>query len=121
MRMAFSLASAPITSLVFERGNFDSGDAALVARIQAVHALYIPMYALSMVAVRLVNSLSATRMLLLGSALNLIASAALNAALVPHVGVVGIAWANVGMYAVSACFLWVVVLRHLRSSAMRPS
>lgn len=110
----FALASEPITELVFMRGSFDSSDAALVARIQAVHALYIPIYALSMVAVRLVNALSASRLLLVGSALNLLASALLNFLLVPEIGVVGIAWANVGMYGVSAAFLWFVVLRRLQ-------
>lgn len=109
----FAVASGPITSLVFERGNFNAADSALVSRIQAVHAFYIPIYALSTVAVRLVNALSATRILLVGSALNLLASAILNAWLVPQVGVVGIAWANVGMYGVSAAFLWFVVFRKL--------
>lgn len=112
----FALASGPITSLVFERGSFDSADAVLVSRIQAAHALYIPIYALSMVAVRLVSALSAARALLVGSALNLLASAVLNVWLVPRIGVVGIAWANVGMYGVSAAFLWYVVLRKLSAS-----
>ncbi len=107
----FWVASGTITTLVFERGSFNTADAALVSSIQAVHGLYIPIFALGMVAVRLVNALSASRVLMAGSALNLVASVALNAALVPHVGVVGIAWANVGMYLVSALFLWAFVLR----------
>ncbi len=111
----FWLASGAITSLVFQRGNFDAADAELVSSIQAVHGLYIPLYALGMVAVRLVNAMSASRVLMVGSALNLAASVALNAVLVPRVGVVGIAWANVGMYLVSAVFLWVFVLREVRA------
>jgi putative peptidoglycan lipid II flippase len=107
----FWVASEAITTLVFQRGSFGAADAALVSSIQAVHGLYIPIFALSMVAVRLVNALSASRVLMAGSALNLVASVALNAALVSRVGVVGIAWANVGMYLVSALFLWAFVLR----------
>ena len=111
----FWLVSGAITTLVFQRGSFDAADAALVSSIQAVHGLYIPVFALSMVAVRLVNAMSASRVLMIGSALNLVASVALNAALVPRVGVVGIAWANVGMYVVSAMFLWAFVLRAMRA------
>jgi putative peptidoglycan lipid II flippase len=111
----FWLASGAITTLVFQRGSFDAADAALVSSIQAVHGLYIPVFALGMVAVRLVNAMSASRVLMIGSALNLVASVALNAALVPRVGVVGIAWANVGMYVVSATFLWAFVLRAMRA------
>lgn len=111
----FWVASEAITTLVFQRGSFDSADAALVSSIQAVHGLYIPVFALGMVAVRLVNALAESRVLMMGSALNLLASVVLNAALVPHVGVVGIAWANVGMYLVSALFLWAFVLRAVRA------
>lgn len=111
----FWLASGAITTLVFQRGSFDAADAELVSSIQAVHGLYIPVFALGMVAVRLVNAMSASRVLMIGSALNLVASVALNAALVPRVGVVGIAWANVGMYVVSATFLWAFVLRAMRA------
>jgi O-antigen/teichoic acid export membrane protein len=81
-----------------------------------VHGLYIPVFALSMVAVRLVNAMSASRVLTAGAALNLLASVLLNAALVPHVGIVGIAWANVGMYTVSTIFLWAFVLRSMRNA-----
>ena len=109
----FWFASGQITALVFQRGNFDAADAALVSAIQAVHGLYVPVFALSMVAVRLVNAMSASRVLMAGAALNLLASVLLNAALVPHVGVVGIAWANVGMYTVSTVFLWAFVLRSM--------
>jgi putative peptidoglycan lipid II flippase len=112
----FWLASGPITALVFQRGNFDAADAELVSSIQAVHGLYIPVFALSMVAVRLVNAMSASRVLTAGAALNLLASVLLNAALVPHVGIVGIAWANVGMYTVSTIFLWAFVLRSMRNA-----
>jgi putative peptidoglycan lipid II flippase len=111
----FWLASGEITALVFQRGNFDAADAALVSSIQAAHGLYIPLFALGMVAVRLVNAMSASRALMVGAALNLAASVALNAVLVPRVGVVGIAWANVGMYMVSAIFLWAFVLRAMRA------
>lgn len=109
----FWFASGQITALVFQRGNFDAADAALVSAIQAVHGLYVPVFALSMVAVRLVNAMSASRVLMAGAALNLLASVLLNATLVPHVGVVGIAWANVGMYTVSTVFLWAFVLRSM--------
>lgn len=112
----FWLASGQITALVFQRGNFDAADAALVSSIQAVHGLYIPMFALSMVAVRLVNAMSASRALTAGAALNLLASVLLNAALVPYVGILGIAWANVGMYTVSTIFLWAFVLRSMRNA-----
>ena len=112
----FWLASGQITALVFQRGNFDAADAELVSSIQAVHGLYIPMFALSMVAVRLVNALSASRALTAGAALNLLASVLLNAALVPYVGIVGIAWANVGMYTVSTIFLWAFVLHSMRNA-----
>ncbi len=109
----FGVGSEWITRLVFERGSFDSNASALVSEIQAAHALYIPLYALGMVAVRLVNALAASKVLLVGAAMNLAASYILNTLFVPLLGVVGIAWANVGVYGVSATFLWFFVIRRL--------
>lgn len=111
--------SEQIVEVVFERGAFTASDTELVARIQAWHALQIPFYALSMIMVRLVTALAATRLLMIGAALNLAADLTLNLTLVPINGVVGIAMANAGMYLVSCAFLWVAALRRLQVVELR--
>lgn len=113
MAALLSVGADTITRLFYERGQFTASDTALVAGVQSAHAWYAPVYALSMVAVRFLNAVEASRVFLVGSSLNLAASIALNVWLVPRYGVLGIAWANVGMYAASAIFLWACVWRVL--------
>lgn len=110
----FVAGSHDITALFYERGRFTATDTELVAGIQALHALQIPIFGLSMVAVRLVSALAATRILLIGAALNLATDWLVNLYAPPLLGVRGVALANIAMYTVSCLFLWGAAVRELR-------
>jgi putative peptidoglycan lipid II flippase len=112
--VAFLFGSHTIVEIVLQRGRFDAASAAAVAAVQAVHALYLPVFCLGMIATRMIAAAGRTQLLIAVSAVNLVASWLLNAALVPRFGVVGIAWANVGMYSIGTTVLWAFVLRDAR-------
>ncbi len=114
MAAVFVLGSHDITALFYERGQFTAADTELVAGIQAVHAIQIPLFGLSMVAVRLVHALAATRILLFGAGLNLATDWLVNLYAPDVLGVRGVALANVAMYAMSCLFLWFAGARELR-------
>jgi putative peptidoglycan lipid II flippase len=108
-----AVAAEPLTAALYERGQFTAADTRIVAGIQSVHALYVPVFALGMVAVRLLNAVGASRTLLVGAVISMSSSFLLNAMLAPTLGVVGIAWANVFMYSLSVGYLWYRTLAFL--------
>ncbi|MGE3459389.1 MAG: murein biosynthesis integral membrane protein MurJ [Kofleriaceae bacterium] len=110
-------SSQAIIATFYERGAFSAEDTQLVSSIQVWHALQIPVYALSIVAVRFIAAMSATRILLLGAAVNVLTDLAFNAWLTPRIGVPGVAIANVAMYTVSCVFLWSAAIWRLRTAA----
>jgi putative peptidoglycan lipid II flippase len=103
--------------LLFERGSFTAGDTALVANIQAVFAIQIPFFSLSMIAVRLISALQANRWLMIGSALSLALNVVLNLILSAYLGVTGIALATSIVYAAACAFLWAVAIKKLGTVA----
>jgi putative peptidoglycan lipid II flippase len=109
--LVLACGSDAITSVVFERGSFTLDDTGPVARIQTIHAMYIPVFAVGMVAVRMVNAIGKSKILFYGALCNLAVSLGLNMLLVPRLGLDGVAWANVGTYLSSALFLWGFLLR----------
>ena len=115
--LALALESEAIVKLLFERGRFTAEDTHLVARIQTIHAIYIPTFAISMVAVRMVNAIAASRMLFYTALSNVAVNLGLNMFLVPSLGLEGVVWADVGTYASSALFLWVFLSRIFRQGA----
>lgn len=115
--LLLAFAAEPLTAALYERGRFTAEDTRIVADVQSVHALYVPVFALGMVAVRLLNAVGASRTLLVGSVISISSSFLLNAALAPTLGVVGIAWANVLMYSMSVGYLWYRTLAFLRDSS----
>ena len=64
--------SGPLVGFALERGVFDEGDTALVGRIQAAYALQIPFYICGILFVRVISSMIANHVLMIGSFLNLI-------------------------------------------------
>lgn len=105
--------SEALIGFVLERGTFSGGDTVLVGRIQAVYALQIPFYVCGMMFVRVISSLKANQILLVGSFLNLIINVALNYLFMRIWGVVGIALSTVCVYLFSCVFVMLMGYRIL--------
>ncbi len=99
------LLAEPIVHLLFQRGAFTVADAQLVASVQAVYALQIPLYMLSVLLVRLISSTQSNVILLFSAAISLPLDIVLNLVLMRYLGVAGIALSTVLVYAVAFGFL----------------
>ena len=107
------ILSEALIGFVLERGTFSGGDTVLVGRIQAVYALQIPFYVCGMMFVRVISSLKANQILLVGSFLNLTINVALNYLFMRIWGVVGIALSTVCVYLFSCVFVMLMGYRIL--------
>ncbi|MBS0373472.1 MAG: hypothetical protein JSR73_02760 [Proteobacteria bacterium] len=103
--------SAGVTRLVFQRGSFGAPETMIVSVVQQAHALFIPVYAIGLVAVRVLNSSGGVRWILAGSVLNILVILVSCALLVPNFGAAGAAISDVVMYTISTVFLWSAFLR----------
>ena len=103
--------SEPLIQVLFERGEFKETDVQIVGMIQAVHGLYIPFYILGILFVRLISSVSANHILIIGSFMNLILKAILNYYFTQYWDVMGIALSTVCVYIFSFGFLAIVSYR----------
>ena len=112
--LTLMLLSETLIGFVLERGAFSGGDTVLVGRIQAVYALQIPFYVCGMIFVRVISSLKANQILLVGSFLNLTINIALNYLFMSIWGVVGIALSTACVYLFSCAFVMSMGYRMLR-------
>jgi putative peptidoglycan lipid II flippase len=103
-----------IVSLFFERGAFTSSDVRLVSEVQSMFALQLPFYILSYMLLRVVASLKKSRVLILGSSINLLINIVMNYAFLLFLGLKGIALSTSVVYLISWIFLSVVVHRELK-------
>jgi putative peptidoglycan lipid II flippase len=108
-------AALPITEFLYQRGRFTAEDTLLVATVQVAHAAYVPLYSVAMVAVRILNAVESSSVLLVGAVLNLASCVALNLVLTPQWGVAGIAWSSVGTSALACVFLWWMAFKRMRA------
>lgn len=106
--------SEPIIRVLFEHGEFNAGDTRLVAAIQALYLLQIPVYVLTVLLGRLVSSLKSNQVLMWGAAISLVANISLNYLFSRWMGVKGIALSTSVVYLLSVAYL-TVVLRGLLS------
>jgi putative peptidoglycan lipid II flippase len=97
--------SEPIVRLLYERGEFSPGDTELVASVQACFLLQLPFAMLTALVFRAISSLRANRTLMSAAALHLCTVAGAGAALVPWMGVAGIALAVSVAVAVHCIYL----------------
>jgi len=107
--------SDPLVALLFERGAFTQDDTELVGFVQALYLLQVPAYVISILTVRLISSLKANRILMIGSAINLIVNVGLNYLFIQWIGLAGIALSTAVVYVVSFSFLYMMVNRVLRA------
>ncbi|MCC6314301.1 MAG: polysaccharide biosynthesis C-terminal domain-containing protein [Thermomicrobiales bacterium] len=106
--------SRSIVRLLFERGAFTAEDTAIVGQVQAMLALQIPFYSLSILYVRLISSLKANRILMYGTAISFALNISLNYVLMGIIGVSGIALSTSFVYVVSLIYLSIMLKRLLR-------
>ncbi len=97
--------SRPLTTLVLQRGAFSPEDTDSVAWTQALYALQIPFYAISMLYVRLISSLGRSHLLTLSTIVSIVLNIALNYVLMQYMGVAGIALSTSIVYAAACLFL----------------
>jgi putative peptidoglycan lipid II flippase len=99
--------SEVIVRLLYQRGSFDVGDTAVVARVQAAYALQIPLYLAEMFVVRLISAMQINRILIIVSFFNLVINIGLDYWFAQWFGIAGIALANFFLYLFSfSCVFW---------------
>jgi putative peptidoglycan lipid II flippase len=108
------LFSEPIVQLLLQRGSFTAKSTQVVAQIQACFALQIPFYIASILLVRLTSAMRNNKVLMWGSAGNLIVNISLNYLFMQWWGVAGIALSTSFVYIFSFSFLLFFALRNLK-------
>jgi putative peptidoglycan lipid II flippase len=114
--LIFIFSSELIVKLLLERGSFTTQDTNLVAGIQSCYALQIPFYVGALFIVRLINALNKNYILIIGSAINLIANIAGNYLFMSLWGIKGIALSTSCVYLISFSFLLFFVQKYLISA-----
>lgn len=104
--------SAEIVSFLYQRGEFTAGDVAIVSKVQGYYFLYIPLYVLCLISIRIANSYEKPKFIVIGNAMALFLNIILNIFFISIYGVIGIAYATVLTYVITAIF-WVVIARKL--------
>jgi putative peptidoglycan lipid II flippase len=108
--------STELVSLLFERGKFGSEDSIRVGWVQTMFLVQVPFYSVSILLVRLISSLQANRILLLGTLISVGLNILLNLVLASMMGVAGIALSTSIVYAVSAGYLTIMARKLLKPS-----
>jgi len=110
--------SEPLVRLLFQRGAFVEADTKLVAWIQALYLLQVPVFVLGMLSVKLISALKANQALMWGSGINLIFNIICSYLLMKWLGIAGIALSVSLMYVVSCCYVLYVSLHLLKRVAV---
>jgi len=103
--------SEPLVRLFFQRGAFTEGDTHLVATVQALHLLQVPVYVLGILAVKLISALKANRTLLWTNGINLVFNIITTYILMNWMGVAGIALSTSLMYFLNTSLLFIMAFR----------
>jgi putative peptidoglycan lipid II flippase len=111
------LFSEQIVRVLLQRGSFTAENTHLVAQIQACFALQIPFYIGCILVVRLSSAMQMGKIIMWGSAGNLVVNISLNYLLMKQFGVVGIALSTSFVYLFSFGFLLFFLIRELRTAA----
>ena len=109
--------SEPLVRVLFQRGAFTEADTVLVAWVQGLFLLQIPVYVLGMLLVRLISALQANRILMWGAGINLLFNIVCNYFLMKWLGVGGLALSTSLMYLVSTGFLLIMALRLMNGTS----
>lgn len=117
--IALVLLSEPMIRLMFQRGAFTSADTHTVSLVNAYNLIQIPLYAVTILFVRLISSMRANRILMFGAAISAAINLVLDWWLKSLMGIEGIALATSVVYLSSALFLGFMLLRLLREQDRR--
>lgn len=101
-----SFFSDNLIKVLFERGAFLNTDTIIVANIQTLYLLFVPLFLVSMICMRVINALENTHIYLLGNSLLLIMNIILNLYLIPIYGVIGAPLATLISYGFITVF-WI--------------
>jgi len=115
MTLVLIYFSEPLVRLLFQRGAFTDADTKLVAWVQVLYLLQVPIFVLGMLIVRLMSALKANGILMWGAGINLFFNVVSSYLLMKWLGIAGIALSMSLMYLVSCCYLLFVSLRLLKS------
>lgn len=111
LSLAIIFGSSFIISVIFERGAFDAGDTADVARVQQLFALMIPVYSVGMLYSRVLIAMQANRQLVIGSLLIFVLNIIGGIILAKWIGVAGLALSSAINYGCSLFYKMYVVER----------
>jgi putative peptidoglycan lipid II flippase len=118
LTLALVYFSAPLVQLLFERGAFTAEETETVSQVQAAYLLQLPGHLLGILYVRLISALQANRLLMVGSAINLVVNIGLNLVFMRRYGVAGIALSTAAVYGVSCVYLAFVAHRQLKVASV---
>lgn len=105
------LSSEPLIRMIYQRGSFTTEDTYLVSQIQIYYAIQIPFYIVGTLFVRLISSMLASHILMIGTIINVMVNILLNYLFMKIMGVAGIALSTSCVSIVSLLFLYVSWLR----------
>jgi putative peptidoglycan lipid II flippase len=103
---AFIFLSEPLVRVLYQRGAFTAENTQLVSQVQSLLALQIPFYLAAIVMVRLLSSMMANHILMIGNIINVVACVTLNYLFMQKMGVGGIALSTSCVYLISFIFLY---------------
>jgi putative peptidoglycan lipid II flippase len=110
------LGSEQIVRVLLQRGSFTADNTHLVAQIQSFFALEIPFYIACILVVKLASAMNMSKVIMWGSACNLIVNISLNYIFMQSFGVVGIAFSTSCVYLFSFVFLLYFLLQNLKAA-----
>jgi len=103
---ALAYFSEPLIAVMFQRGAFTDAETHLVAPVQIMYLLQVPVYIVGMLFVRLVSALKANHLMMWANVLNLSLCILLTYVLSHFLGVAGIALATSCLYFFNTAFLF---------------
>lgn len=112
-----SFFSNSLIKILFERGAFLNTDTIIVANVQTLYLLFVPLFIVSMICMRVINALENTYVYLLGNSILLIMNIILNLYLIPIYGVVGAPLATLISYGFITVF-WMYITNQLVKAKM---
>jgi len=109
--------SEPLVRLLFERGQFDTTHTQMVAHLQFVYLLNVPLQFTGILFSRVLSAMNKNQVLFWLSVCSLVLNTVSSLVLSQRVGLQGIVWATVIMYAFSFSFMLVALIRAFKAKA----
>jgi putative peptidoglycan lipid II flippase len=111
--IAFVVFSHPIVAVLYQRGAFTAADTDVVAFVQAMYVLQVPLYTLGILFVKVISAMGRNRIFVWGNLLSVSLNALLDYTLMKRWGAGGIALSTSIVYSVSCVVLGVFAWRQM--------